>query len=78
MLLMALKRAIEIIGEGASKLSDEFQTAHPEIPWTDIIGMRHRLIHAYFDINLGIVWTTVDARLPALITQLESLLAAKK
>jgi len=75
MLLFSLERAVEIIGEAASKVSAEFQSAHPDIPWADMIGMRNRLIHAYFDINPVIVWTTVLSDLPALIAQLESLLA---
>ncbi len=74
MLLLSIERAVEIIGEAASKVSKELQSEHPEIPWADITGMRNRLVHAYFDINIGIVWTTVVARLPALIAQLEFLL----
>jgi uncharacterized protein with HEPN domain len=46
----------------------------PEIPWADIIGMRNRLVHAYFDINLEILWQTVGHDLPPLITVLESVL----
>ena len=76
MLLFSLERAVEIIGEAASKVSDEFRSAHPDIPWADIVGMRHRLIHAYFDVNLDIVWTTVVGSLPALVAQLEALLAS--
>ncbi len=77
MLLRSLERALEIVGEAAGKVSPEFQSAHPEIPWGDMIGMRNRLIHAYFDINPLIVWSTILSDLPALIAQLESLLAEK-
>jgi uncharacterized protein with HEPN domain len=75
MLLFSLERAFEIMGEAAGKVSAEFRSANPEIPWADIVGMRHRLIHAYFDVNLDIVWTTVASRLPELARSLERMLA---
>jgi len=53
----AIVRCIEIIGEAASKIGPEARTAHPEIPWIDIVGMRNRLIHAYFDIDLDVFAT---------------------
>jgi uncharacterized protein with HEPN domain len=46
---------------------------HPGIPWQDIVGMRNRLIHAYFDINLEVVWSTITSDLPALISELEKI-----
>ena len=73
MLVFALVKAIEIIGEAASQVSAGFQEAHPQIPWQVIIGMRNRLIHAYFDVNLDIVWETVTEDLPPLIAELERL-----
>ena len=48
--------------------------AHPAIPWRDIVGMRNRLVHGYFDIDLRLVWDTVGTDLPVLIDQLERLL----
>lgn len=75
MLLRSLERAVEIVGEAAGKVSSEFQSAHREIPWADMIGMRNRLIHAYFDTNPLIVWATVLSDLPTLIAQLKLLLA---
>jgi len=51
MLLFALVRAVEIIGEAASRLSAEARAAAPAVPWVQITGMRNRLIHAYFDID---------------------------
>lgn len=56
-------------------MSEEFGSTTPEIPWADIVGMRNRLIHAYFDVNLDIVWTTVASSLPELARSLERLLA---
>ncbi len=74
-LVLALIKCVEIVGEAASKVSGEFQAAHPEIPWAMIVGMRNRLIHVYFDIDLDRVWDTVTDDLPALAAKLESLVA---
>jgi uncharacterized protein with HEPN domain len=65
MLLFALVRAVEIVGEAASKVTDEARTAIP-LPWPAIVGMRNRLIHAYFDVDRDILWTTVQQSLPEL------------
>ncbi|MBN1291190.1 MAG: DUF86 domain-containing protein [Candidatus Latescibacteria bacterium] len=73
MLLFALVRAIEIIGEAARYISDDFKNNHPEIPWLDIMGMRNRLIHGYFDLDLDVVWKTSTRNIPALIEQLEKI-----
>lgn len=73
MLLFALVRAIEILGEAASRISAETRGAHTGIPWQAIIGMRNRLIHAYFDINTEIVWQTVTQEIPVLLPQLRAL-----
>ena len=58
----------------AAQVSPVFQQAHPDIPWPLIVGMRNRLIHAYFDIDLDRVWDTVKDDLPPLIDQLEKLI----
>jgi uncharacterized protein with HEPN domain len=63
----AVARALEIVGEAASKVSQTFRADHPEIPWTKMIGMRHRLIHAYAEVRLDVVWNVVQNELPALI-----------
>ncbi len=65
MLLFALVRAVEIVGEAASKVTDESRAAIP-LPWPAIVGMRNRLIHAYFDVDRDILWTTVQQSLPEL------------
>lgn len=70
-LVLSLVHLVEIVGEAAGKVSKKFQEAHPEIPWPAIVGMRNRLIHAYFDIDLDRVWDTVQDDLPPLITGLE-------
>jgi uncharacterized protein with HEPN domain len=74
MLLFALVRAIEIVGEAASKMSDEARAEMPELPWASIVGMRHRLVHAYFEINRDILWTTVTEAVPPLAEHLKALL----
>ncbi len=75
MLAFALVKAIEIVGEAANQVSATTRDELPEIPWADIVGMRHRLIHAYFDINLDILWQTIQRDLPPLITALDDALA---
>lgn len=77
-LALALVKSIEILGEAACRVSRELRSQSPEIPWTDIIAMRNRLIHSYFDVNLDIVWQTVTAELPPLVDQLEKLLATSE
>lgn len=71
MLVLALIKDIEIIGEAANQVSEETRTQFPKIPWADIIGMRHRLVHAYFDINLEVLWQTVQQDLPPLLAALK-------
>ena len=70
-------KAIEIVGEAASKISEECREDFPQIPWTNIIGMRNRLIHAYFDLNLDILWKTITEDLPPLIAELEKILLSE-
>lgn len=69
----AVTKAIENIGEAASRLSPETKEKHPEIEWGKIVGMRHRLVHGYFAINYVRVWKVVQNDLPKLISQLESI-----
>lgn len=76
MLVLALVKDIEIIGEAAYQISPQARERLPDIPWDDIIGMRHRLVHAYFDINLDILWKTVQQDLPSLVDALERAVGA--
>ena len=69
-LLFALVKCIEIMGEAASKVSDEAKSLHNCIPWKQMTDMRNRLIHAYFDININFVWDTVTDEIPVLVQQL--------
>jgi uncharacterized protein with HEPN domain len=75
MLAMALTRCLETLGEAASKISPEVCGRFPAIPFPKVISMRNRLIHAYFDVNLDIVWTTVSEDLPTLLRALDEALA---
>lgn len=77
MLVLALVKDIEIIGEAAYQISQQTRELFPEIPWEDIIGMRHRLVHAYFDINLDILWKTLQEDLPPLVQMLEQAIQGK-
>jgi len=75
---LALIKCIEIIGEAATNISKESREELPQIPWTEIISMRNRLIHAYFEINLDILWKTVVEDLPPLILALEKCIQPDK
>ncbi|HZX10435.1 MAG TPA: DUF86 domain-containing protein [Acidobacteriota bacterium] len=72
---LSLVRLLEIIGEAAKGITNDFRREHPELPWKSMIGMRDRLIHGYFDINLDIIWKTVKNDLPPLIDKIEKILA---
>ena len=69
----AVLKAIEVIGEAATRVSAETKKNQPEVPWSEIIGMRNRLVHGYFEVNLKRVWDTVQNDLPALIDQVEQI-----
>lgn len=73
-----LTKCLEIVGEAASRLSDELRARSADIPWAQIIGMRNRLVHAYFEVDRDQVWRTVTEDLPPLVEQLERLLAAEE
>jgi uncharacterized protein with HEPN domain len=70
LLALALVKEIEIIGEAASRISKSYQDSTPQFAWAEIIGMRNRLIHAYYEVNIDRVWETVVHALPPLIDEL--------
>jgi len=70
---LSLVRLLEIIGEAARGITEEFRQEHSELPWKSMAGMRDRLIHGYFDVNLDVVWETVTNDLPPLIDKLEKI-----
>ena len=70
-LALALIKSIEIVGEAASRISQGCREEIAIIPWASIITMRNRLIHAYFEVDLDVLWKTVTEDIPPLVTQLE-------
>lgn len=72
----AVIRNLEIIGEAATKVSAELRQRYPETPWPLLTGMRNRLVHGYFDVNLLIVWNVVANELGPLENQVRAILAA--
>ena len=71
----AVIMSLIIIGEAATKVMEnyaEFMQVHPEIPWRNMRGMRNRIAHGYFDINLDVVWETMQMALPELLKQLDA------
>jgi len=60
----AVIRAIEVIGEAVKNIPDDVREAYPEIPWKGMAGMRDKVIHAYFGVDLKVVWETVQRRIP--------------
>jgi uncharacterized protein with HEPN domain len=63
-----------IIGEAASRISDEFKASNSEIPWSKIIGMRNILVHGYFQIDIDIVWAVIEKDLPQLREMIKNVL----
>ncbi|MCX9013086.1 MAG: DUF86 domain-containing protein [Candidatus Methanoperedens sp.] len=70
----AVIRRLEIIGEAARRISEDARTEYPDLPWSDMIGMRNVMIHEYDDVDLVIVWETVKNDLPPLVESLEKIL----
>ena len=69
LLSLALTRTLQVIGEAANNVTSESRRAYPAIPWADIIGMRHKLVHVYY-----VVWTTVSEYVPPLLAELQRIL----
>jgi uncharacterized protein with HEPN domain len=70
----AVIRQCTIIGEAARNFSSEFRDKHPEIPWSNLIGFRNILVHAYHRVNLDTVWQTIHEYLPELVSTVEPLI----
>jgi uncharacterized protein with HEPN domain len=70
----AVTRAFEIIGEASKRISPDFKEKHPELPWKLMAGMRDKLIHGYFGVDLEVLWKTACERLPSIVPQLVKLL----
>jgi uncharacterized protein with HEPN domain len=76
MLLFALVRAIEVIGEAAGRVTEPTRKAAADIPCSLVVSMRNRLIHAYFDVDNDLIWKTATEELPALLPKLRALAQA--
>jgi uncharacterized protein with HEPN domain len=72
----AFVRSLEIIGEAAKKVPEDFRTAYPEVEWRAMAGMRDRLIHNYFGVDFELVWDVVRNRIPELRRQIAAILEA--
>ena len=75
---LAIVKTVEIVGEAASRVSADTRERYPDIPWSGIVGMRNRLVHGYFDVNLVRVWGTVEQDIPRLIAQLDQLVSEER
>jgi uncharacterized protein with HEPN domain len=74
MFMLATTRLPEMMGEAATQVSVATRIQHPQVPWPSIIGLRHRLVHAYDQINLDIIWDILANDLPLLIAALDAML----
>jgi uncharacterized protein with HEPN domain len=71
---LALIRLVEIVGEASAKVSSETQAKYPSILWSQVIGMRNRLIHGYDSVDLDVLWDTIEVDLPPLIAEIEKII----
>lgn len=72
-LRIAVAHLIQTIGEAARRVSPAFQQSHVEVPWSKIIGFRHKVVHDYLEVNFDIVWLVATDDLPPLVAQLEQI-----
>lgn len=73
-LRLALTHLVQVIGEAAQQVSKVFQDRYPQVPWREIIGMRHRIVHDYLNVDEDIVWEVVQSDLPQLVSALEGII----
>ncbi len=69
-------REFEILGEAANRVSEKVKKQFPHIPWKELVGMRNRLIHAYFDVDHDIIWKTIRDYLPSFVKELEEVICS--
>lgn len=73
-LQLALVKLVEIIGEACARVSQEFATEHPEVPWRQAAAMRNRAVHGYFEIDFDLLWGVAESDVPKLANQISGLL----
>lgn len=77
MLQMAVERGFQVLGEAARRVTESFKAAHPEIPWSSIVGHRNVIVHDYADLSPKRIWEVVADDLPGLVQSLEGLISLK-
>ena len=70
---LSLVRLVEVIGEAANRVPDDFRSRHPQVPWRQTVGMRNRMVHGYDVIDFDILWSVLQKDLPPLIEALEKI-----
>ncbi len=76
-LRLALTHLVQTVGEASRHVSQKFCDEHPQIPWRAVVGMRHRVVHDYMNVDDDILWDTVTNELPTLIDELEKMLTSE-
>lgn len=71
----AFVRSLEVVGEAAKKVPEEFRASHPEVEWRSMARMRDRLIHGYFSVDYALIWDVVHHRMPPLRREITRILA---
>jgi uncharacterized protein with HEPN domain len=77
-LRLALAHLVQVIGEAARRISASFRESHAHIPWSEIVGMRHKIVHDYMEVDTDILWSVVSVDLPLLIEQLREVLPPER
>jgi uncharacterized protein with HEPN domain len=77
-LRFALAHLIQVIGQAAQHVSPALRREHPEIPWREVTGMRHRIVHDYMNVDDDVIWAVATEDLPQLIRQLEAFVRAER
>jgi len=72
------ERSISVLGEAARKVSAEYQSTHPQVPWAEVMGIRHKIVHDYFDVNYTVLWSVIREELPSLESELTALLGRER
>ena len=70
----AVLRCLEVLGESLGKVGEDTRRSNPEIPWRQVVDLRNRLIHGYYDINLKLVWRSLSDEIPPLLERIDRLL----